>query len=124
MSEDALRLLLLDAVNLQVPASQAAGTSAGAADSDDDADGGWVLISGAASGHRGCGGGGGGGSCGAAALRLLPDPVVAERLFCVAGGAAWALTLRWLPALASLLAHGAPHRDAETQPDARPVTMC
>lgn len=122
VSEDALQLLLLDAVNLQVPASQAAGTGAGAADSDDDADGGWVLISGAASGHRGCGGGGG--SCGAAALRLLSDPVVAERLFCVAGGAVWALTLRWLPALASLLAHGAPHHDAETHSDTRSITMC
>ena len=113
-SEGAPHVLLLDAVDLRVPPLRALGPaqtpspgpSRAAEDSDDDeADGGWVLVDGEgraagriADGHR---------SGGSAALRLLPDPAAAERVFCVASGVAWALTLPWLPALAALLAQGA-----------------
>lgn len=107
-------MLLLDAVDLRVPPLRALGpaqhpnpsTSPAADDSDnEEADGGWVLVDGEGRSTNRVGGAGRGG--GGAALRLLPDPAVAERVFCVAGGAAWALTLPWLPALAALLAQGA-----------------
>lgn len=132
VAEGAPHVLLLDAVDLRglpdlVPQRDGGypnpnpgptGTSAADEDSDgDEADGGWVLVGPGAVVPAGRGGKGwdvgdgprglmAGGPRGAP-VRLLPDPAAAERLWAVAGGAAWALTLRWLPALATLLADGA-----------------
>ncbi len=115
VSEDAPQALLLDVVDLRAgPDAPAAGPAGprpapdnGGDEDDGDADGGWVLVDGVGRGGGSAAGAGAARGGAAPALRLLPDPTAAERLFCVAAGAAWALTLPWLPALAALLADGA-----------------
>ena len=41
-----------------------------------------------------------------ASLQLLRDPVLMERMFCIAPGGAWCLVLPWLPSLAVSIAEG------------------
>ncbi len=130
VSEDAPQALLLDVIDLRAGPNAPAGPRPAPdeggdeddGDADGDADGGWVLVDGAGRGRGPAAGAGAARGGAAPALRLLPDPAAAERLFCVAGGAAWALTLPWLPALAALLADGV-HMSWHTLPDTG-VSQC
>lgn len=45
----------------------------------------------------------------AAAPQLLPDSAAPERLFVRTDAAAWAVNIKWLPALANFLAEGLAH---------------
>lgn len=88
------QLLLLDVVNLSLPAD----SSAAAADEREDEE-----LGGFSSG----GGGGGRGSAAAPVIALLQDAAAPDVLYAVHCGGAHAVSLPWLPLLAGLLEEGA-----------------